>query len=331
MSRPLRIEYPGAWYHVMNRGRRSETIFSEQKDYHRFIDLLKESCELWNVRIGAYCLMPNHYHLLIQTPDGNLSRFMRHINAVYTQRYNRAHGCDGQLFRGRFKSILIDGDAYLLQVVRYIHRNPLRSNLTRDLDKYQWSSHIGYISKAAKWGWIYKDFILSMVTKNNLDPVRSYRRFVRLHDSEELLQVFESPRRSPFFGSKQFLEWVKVAFFKKKREKEIPDSVHLAPNLSRIKAVVCDNYKVQESILQKTHRGVSNEPRDVAIFLTRMLRQEGLREIGAEFGLNNYSSVSSAIKRVKSLMVKDKKFSSRLEEMRKVIIEKSNEDLTPNF
>ncbi len=235
----------------MNRGRRSEKIFSEQKDYHRFIDLLKDSCELWNVRIAAYCLMPNHYHLLIQTPDGNLSRCMRHINAVFTQRYNSAHGCDGQLFRRRFKSILIDSDAYLLQVVRYIHRNPLRSNLTKNLDNYKWCSHTGYISKAAKWNWIYKDFLLSMLSKDKIDQIRPYKRFVRLDDSEEILQVFENPRRPPFLGSKQFVEWVKVTFFEKKREKEIPDSVHLAPNLSRIKAVVCDNYNIQDQFCKR--------------------------------------------------------------------------------
>lgn len=304
----------------MNRGRRSELIFSEQKDYHRFIDLLIESCELWNIRISAYCLMPNHYHLLIQTPDGNLSRCMRHINAVYTQRYNRAHGCDGQLFRGRFKSILIDGDAYLLQLVRYIHRNPLRSNLTRDLDNYKWCSHVGYISKAARWNWIYKDFILSMLSKDKIHQIRAYRHFVRLDDSEEMLQVFESPRWPPFLGGKQFLDWIKVTFFEKKQEKEVPDSVHLAPSLSRIKAAVCDNYNIQVSILQQARRGVSNEARDVTIYLTRMLRREGLREIGAELGLNNYSSVSSAIGRVKSLMVKDHKFRSRVGEMRQLII-----------
>ncbi|MEE9537514.1 MAG: transposase [Desulfobacterales bacterium] len=320
MTRPLRIEYPGAWYHVMNRGRRNETIFSGQKDYHRFIDLLIESCELWNIRIGAYCLMPNHYHLLIQTPNANLSRCMRHINAVYTQRYNRAHGCDGQLFRGRFKSILVDGDTYLLQLVRYIHRNPLRSDLTSDMDKYKWSSHVGYISTAAKWNWLYKDFIFSMLSSEQIDQIRSYKRFVRLDDSEEMLQVFESPRRPPFLGGTQFIEWIKVTFFEKKREKEVPDSVHLAPNLSRIKAVVCDNYNIQESILQKARRGVSNEPRDVTIYLARMLRQEGLREIGTEFGLNNYSSVSSTIERVKSLMIKDHKFRSQVEEMRRIIM-----------
>ena len=122
MSRPLRIEYPDAWYHVINRGRRREKIFSGIKDYTLFIGLLKESCYMWHVRIGAFCLMPNHYHILIQTPEGNISRCMRHINGVYTQRFNRVHGFDGPLFRGRYKSILVEAETYLLELLRYIHK-----------------------------------------------------------------------------------------------------------------------------------------------------------------------------------------------------------------
>ena len=135
MSRPLRIEYPDAWYHVMNRGRRREKIFSGIKDYTLFIGLLKESCYMWHVRIGAFCLMPNHYHILIQTPEGNISRCMRHINGVYTQRFNRIHGCDGPLFRGRYKSILVEAETYLLELLRYIHRNPLKAGLAESLGK----------------------------------------------------------------------------------------------------------------------------------------------------------------------------------------------------
>jgi hypothetical protein len=263
--------------------------------------------------------MPNHYHLLIQTPDGNLSRCLRHINGVYTQRYNKSHGCDGQLFRGRFKSILVEGDPYLLQLVRYIHRNPLRANLTKNMANYKWSSHGGYISGANKWDWLHKDFILSIITSDPAKQINAYKHFVRMDESEELLEVLESPKWPPFLGSKQFLEWVKKTFFENKREKEVPDSVHLAPGLSQIKAVVCENYGIQESILQKTRRGISNEPRDVAIYLTRMLRQEGLRGIGEDFGLSNYSSVSTVIDRVKSQMVKNYKFRSRVEEVRRKI------------
>ena len=99
MSRPLRIHYPDAWYHVINRGRRGEEIFPDGKSYETFIDLLKDLDELYNVRITAYCLMSTHYHLLIQTPEANLSRAMRHLNGVYTQRFNGYHKCDGQLFK----------------------------------------------------------------------------------------------------------------------------------------------------------------------------------------------------------------------------------------
>jgi len=162
MSRPLRIEYPDAWYHVMNRGRRADEIFADKRDYQCFVDLLQEAVDMWDIRIATYCLMPNHYHLLIQTPQANLSRSMRHISGVYTQRYNRRHGCDGQLFRGRYKSILVEADSYLLQLMRYIHKNPVKAGLADNPDAYTWSSHKVYLSGAAKWKWVYSDFLLSM-------------------------------------------------------------------------------------------------------------------------------------------------------------------------
>lgn len=103
----------------MNRGRRHEVIIPGQEDYQRFLEILQEGSSMWNVRIAAFCLMPNHYHLLVQTPDSNLSRFMRHVDGVYTQRFNRSHVCDGSLFRGRYKAILVEADMYLLELVRY--------------------------------------------------------------------------------------------------------------------------------------------------------------------------------------------------------------------
>ena len=164
MSRPLRIDYPNAWHHVMNRARREEDLFIDKADYQQFIDLLQETVDLFNVNVAAFCLMPTHYHLMVQTPDANLSRCMRHLNGVYTQRYNVRHSCDGTLFRGRYKSILVDVDSYVLQLVRYIHRNPLKAGLVKRLDQYVWSSHKGYLSKAKKWNWLYKDFVLGMLT-----------------------------------------------------------------------------------------------------------------------------------------------------------------------
>ncbi len=121
--------------------------------------------------------MPKHYHLLIQTPEGNLSRCMRHINGVYTQRFNRAHGYDGNLFRGRYKSILVDESNYLLQLVRYIHRNPVRVNMIERLEEYRWSNHHGYLSKNDKWALLYKDFILTMLSN---DPAQYYSHTTNL-------------------------------------------------------------------------------------------------------------------------------------------------------
>src|SRR3972149_269634 len=133
MSRPLRIEIPHAWYHVLNRGRRRESIFRDTQDYEMFLQTVREACESWRLRVAAYGLMPNHYHLLVQTPNPNLSRCLRHIDGVYTQRFNRRHGHDGPLFRGRYKALLIEADSYLLQLVRYIHRNPLEAGVAEDL------------------------------------------------------------------------------------------------------------------------------------------------------------------------------------------------------
>ena len=147
MSRPLRIEYPDAWYHVMKRGRRGENIFTYRKDFETFIQLLQESVELWHIRTGAYCLLSNHYHILVQTPLANLSRFMRHLNGVYTQRYNRVHHYDGQLFSGRYKAILVEEDDYLLELVLYIHNNPLRAGMVDEIDQYVWSNHLSYCAK----------------------------------------------------------------------------------------------------------------------------------------------------------------------------------------
>ena len=124
MGRLIRITYPGAWHHVMNRGLGRQNIFKGNDDYNSFLSILDELTTKFNVELHAYCLMTNHYHLLMYTPDGNISLAMKFMNGVYTQRYNKQHHSDGPLFRGRFKSTLVDRDAYFLPLSRYIHLNP---------------------------------------------------------------------------------------------------------------------------------------------------------------------------------------------------------------
>ena len=299
MSRPLRIEFPDAWYHVMNRARLGQDAFPARKDYSGFMELLMDASEIFNMRVAAYCLMPSHYHLLIQTPDANLSRCMRHINGVYTQRYNARNGCDGTLFRGRYKSILVEEDAYLLELVRYIHRNPLRAGIIDELKDYSWSSHKGYISKSDKWEWLHKNFILEMFSWDNKLQIAAYKRFVSSEEPEKIIKHYSKANMPAIMGSEKFIKGVKIEFSKKKKDTEIPESKKLCPEVGDIKKAVCRHYEIREAALSKSRRGVENEARDLAIYLLRYVRGERLEKIGEEFNLSNYSSVSNAISRVK--------------------------------
>jgi len=317
MSRPLRIQFPDAWYHVMNRGRRGDQIFKDKRDYFAFIELLKDCVEMWNLRVAAYCLMGNHYHILVQTPDANLSRCLRHINGVYTQHFNRAHGLDGHLFRGRYKSILLDSDSYLLELIRYIHRNPLEAGMVISLESYPWSSHKGYLSRSDKWDWLHKDYVLKIFSNKNNEALKRYRAFVLKEVPEEINRILGSRKWPSVLGNEGFLEWVKKTFFIQKSHVEVPESRALAPELEKIKEEVCRSYGVKEEELFVSRRGISNEPRNIAIFLQRNLRGSKLEEIGQEFNISNYSSVSTIIERTKLRAIKDRKFKKRIEQIKR--------------
>ena len=274
---------------------------------------------MWNLRVGAYCLMPNHYHLLIQTPDANLSRCMRHINGVYTQRFNRNHLLDGQLFRGRYKAILVDADSYLLELLRYIHRNPLEAGLVKVLEKYPWASHQGYLSDAKKWEWLHKDFLLSLFSVEKNASLRIYRDFISQKTPEEINRIFGGKKLPPILGSKGFLDWVKGSFSSEKRHKEAPDSKSLSPAAERIKEEVCGRYGVGMDALQRSRRGISNEPRAVAIYLMRTLRGDNLEEIGRSFNINRFSSVSSVVERMRRNISGNRQLRKRVEMIKTAI------------
>ena len=320
MSRPLRIEYPDAWYHIMNRGRRSENIFSDDKDYILFAELLKETSEMLNIRIASYCLVPNHCHMLVQTPEANISRSMRHLNGVYTQRYNRRHNCDGQPFRVRYKSILIDTDSYLLQAVRYIHRNPLRAGLVDKIDAYKWSSHKGYISIAKKWDWLHKNHFISMLSKNRKDGLRNYKKWVSVEEENEVIEKIGGIKWPVCLGPQAFIDRIKETYGSQKINKDIPSSRELLPDTNRILEMVCKSYDVAVADFFKKRRGKMNEARDVAIYLTRKLRRDTLKEIGEQFEIFNESTVSSVIERMKKKLAGDRKFALRLDQLAESIV-----------
>jgi len=303
----------------MNRGRRGDEIFTEAEDYAAFIDLLKEIVDDYNVKVSAYCLMSNHYHLLVKTPDSNISRAMRHLNGVYTQRYNRIHHCDGPLFRGRYKAILVEADSYLLELLRYIHRNPLEANLVDNLQKYNWSSHKGYLSKAKKWDWLHKRFALSLFSKDHAESIRLYKQFISQEVPDEINKILGRRKLPPVLGTKKFMDRVKDLFFSDKIHEEIPEAKILAPDPDKILEAVAKLYKVGMDDLLRSRRGYFNEPRNVAIYLTRRLRGDTLKVVGEVFGINKNSTVSSSIDRVKYEMRRDKGIRLRVKKLIKIL------------
>lgn len=219
MPRPLRIIYKDAVYHVMNRGTARQRIFDSDEDYRRFLVLIGEAVKMWEIRVHAFSLMPNHYHLLIETPLANLSRAMRHINGVYTQRCNRAKKRDGQLFRGRYKAILVEEDAYLVELLRYIHLNPVMTGIVTRPENHVWTSHKYYIGKNP-FAWLTTDRLLGYFGKRENLSRRKLHEFVLDGVPEGLRCQLDGARWPSVFSSEHFREWIERNFVKDAEKKD---------------------------------------------------------------------------------------------------------------
>ncbi|XSG85262.1 MAG: REP-associated tyrosine transposase [Methylohalobius sp. ZOD2] len=178
MARPLRIEFPGAVYHITARGNARQDIFLEDSDRRRFLELLGREVEQQRWRCYAYCLMGNHYHLLIETPEPNLAQGMRRLQGTYTQGFNRRHGRVGHLFQGRYKSILVEGDAYGLELCRYIVLNPVRAGWARHPGDWRWSSYLQTTGVMAAPAWLDTAWILGQFSQDAAKASDTYERFV---------------------------------------------------------------------------------------------------------------------------------------------------------
>lgn len=172
MSRQFRINYKNAWHHVMNRGAAFRNIFHSDKDREKFLSLLGKTTAQYNIEIHAYCLMSNHYHLLVRTPLGNLSKAIKYLNSLYAKYHNQIKKIDGPLFRGRFKSTVISYDEHLLHVNRYIHLNPTKAKIAQKPQHYKWSSYTAYLQITPSLNWLFTEKILNYFT--NKDKIAQY-------------------------------------------------------------------------------------------------------------------------------------------------------------
>ena len=222
MTRPLRLEFPNALYHVTSRGDRREAIFEDDDDRLRFLEILGMVVLDHNWLCHGYCLMDNHYHLIIETLDGNLSKGMRQLNGVYTQASNRRHGRSGHLFQGRYKAILVDKDRYLLELSRYVVLNPLRAKgMVKRLEDWPWSSYLAIVGDAPKPEWLTTDWILSLFGKQRRIATEKYRQFV-LEGVHHQPEIWSNLKGQIYLGDAAFVTEMQKRIGEGKNDLNIP-------------------------------------------------------------------------------------------------------------
>ena len=244
MARPLRLELAGAVYHVTSRGDGREDIFLSDEDRLAWLETLGEVCKRFNWVCHAYCQMTNHYHLVIETPDANLSKGMRQLNGVYTQRFNRSHQRVGHVFQGRFKAILVEKDSYLLELARYAVLNPLRAKMVRRLEQWPWSSYLASCGQAAKPNWLQVDFVLSQFASQRVRAIAKYVDFV--HEGARLPSVWSQLQGQVYLGSEAFVRKMQVLVDKKPAVTEVPRAQRRA--MTRPLSDFADNHARNEAI-----------------------------------------------------------------------------------
>lgn len=204
MARPLRIELAGGLYHVTSRGDRREDIYLDDVGRQAWLALFGQVCQRFNWECHAWCQMSNHYHIVVETAEGNLSRGMRQLNGVYTQTFNRRHGMVGHLFQGRYKSILVEKDSYLLELARYVVLNPVRAGMVSDAGEWPWSSYAAMVGAAPVPSWLNTDWILVQFSRNRKVAVQAYREFVRAGRGQP--RLWKQVKGQIYLGSEAFLQ-----------------------------------------------------------------------------------------------------------------------------
>ena len=220
MARPLRIEYEGALYHITSRGNARQSIFKDDRDRLLFLNTLKGVVDRYHWLCHAYCLMDNHYHLVIETPDGNLAKGMRQLNGVYTQAYNRWHHRSGHIFQGRYKAILVQKESHLLEVCRYVVLNPVRAKVVGDPRRWKWSSYGGTAGVEEPHGCLTTDWVLKQFGERRGRAHAKYREFVREGIGGE--RIYGKVRGQSLLGEEDFVDKL-IGYVKGYEEvKEIP-------------------------------------------------------------------------------------------------------------
>jgi putative transposase len=292
MARPLRIEYPGAFYHITARGNERNNIFRDELDKERFLGYLETAVIRYKAVIHVYCLMNNHYHLLLSTPSANLSEIVQHINGAYTVYFNKRHHRCGHLFQGRYKAILVDADEYAGELSRYIHLNPVRAGVVVKPENYPWTSYLYYIGRKKSVRWLTTGWLLSYFGRRPADAQRAYRVFVEtkigIPEDNPLREAFAST----ILGRPDFIDEIKEKYLGgRKRDRDVP-------------AIAALTKIALENIVEGVELEFQDKPnhiKKVVIYLGHRFSGLSLKEIGNRFGIME-SAVSQASRRFESAL-----------------------------
>ena len=280
MARPLRVQFPGAIYHITSRGNAGLPIFADDVDRQSLLLLFHEAVSRFNWIFYAYCLMDNHYHLLVETADRNLSQGMRHINGVYTQRHNRRNSRTGHVFQGRFKSIIVERESYLLELCRYVVLNPVRAGMVKQPEQYSWSSYRVTAGLDKKPSFLATDWVLGQFAGKKHEARGQYREFVLAGIEEP--SPWSSLKSKVILGGREFIEKIAPSLEDSSEMTEIPKRERLAsrPPL--------DDLFHRQTITSK-------DKRNEAIVTAHLRHGYSLTEIGNHLGLH-YTTISKVVR-----------------------------------
>jgi len=308
MARSLRIEFEGAFYHILARGNERKNIFDNERDKEHFLELLRSVDIRFGAFLHSYVLMDNHYHLIVETPRGGLSRILHSLNTAYTVYFNKKHNRAGHLFQGRYKAILVEEDKYILALSRYVHLNPVLAGLVTRPEKYFWSSYRAYMKAGNPEPWLRTDLILGQLSTDLNMARKRYKEFVFEGIKKAIGNPLQEAYRGLILGSPEFI----AKFTDSVREnQEIPQSRERRSSLSLDTVIGV----IEQQLRKHFVSGMYDPVKAIGIYLCKKFLDLPNKEIAEFFEVKHYSAVTQASKRLGERRKSDKALDALVQRM----------------
>lgn len=312
MARPLRIQWPGALYHITHRGNEGCAIFRDDRDRRRLLECVERAVERFALRVHAICLMSNHYHAQVETPRGNLAAAMHWLSTTYTVYFNRRHERSGHLFHGRYWSAVVEKQSYLAELTRYIHLNPVRAGLVARPEAYPWSSYRDYVTSRPRWHWLETGWTLEQFGGANRRGRARYREFVEGVLPADLNDPLVKAVSGAILGSDAFVGWVSDQFLSGRKDTaaaRVRRQIDAVPIDEVIRVVAELTGTAEETVRARGRHG--NEARELAMYLAQQHSGATNVAIGAAFGGIAGTNVSYTSRKVRERLRRDRDFRDR--------------------